>query len=304
MRRNKLIVLAGPTAVGKTDLSLQIAKQFETEILSADSRQCYVEMNIGTAKPSPEELAAVKHHFINSHTINNQISAGQYESYALEVLEQVFTKKQVAIMTGGSGLFLDAVMKGFDQIPEIEPEIRKKLNERLATEGLTSLVDELSGVDPEYYKSADIQNPQRVIRALEVFYSCGERFSSFHSKTESNRPFDILRICLERDRQELYDRINTRVDQMIESGLVEEVKSLSKYRELPTLRTVGYQEVFPFLAGEYDLDRCIELIKQNSRRYAKRQLTWFRRDPEYNWYHPDNSSEILKEIKTFVKGQV
>jgi tRNA dimethylallyltransferase len=292
-----LILVVGPTAVGKTDLCLNLAKKFKTEIVSCDSRQFYREMNLGTAKPSADELKAVKHHLVNSLSIDAEYDVRKFENDALRILDEIFQNSNVAIMTGGSGLFADAITKGFDEIPDVDSDIRKQIIEEFEAKGLEWLQAELSKVDPEYFDQVDRQNPQRLMRALEVYRGTGLKFSSFRVKKMVARPFHIIKIGLERDRQELYDRIDLRMDQMIAAGLFDEADALFGKRHLNALQTVGYSEIFGFLEGKYDRDEAIRLLKRNSRRYAKRQLTWFRRDEEIRWFHPDQKQEILTWIE-------
>lgn len=292
-----LIVITGPTAVGKTALSIRIAQQFGTEILSADSRQFYREMNIGTAKPSPEERAVVRHHFINNLSISEEYTAGMYEAEALVVLEELFKKHKVAVLTGGSGLFIKALCEGLDDIPAAEEGIRETLNATFEKEGLEPLLQELKEKDPAYYEKVDRDNPVRIIRALEICRSTGLPFSSFRTGSKKERPFKIVKIALNRDREELYRRIDTRMDQMLSEGLINEVESLYSYKHINALQTVGYSEVFDFLDGNYDQEEMVRLLKRNSRRYAKRQLTWFSKDEEYKWFHPDQEKEIVAYIE-------
>jgi tRNA dimethylallyltransferase len=291
-----LILVVGPTAVGKTDLCLNLAKFFGTEIISCDSRQFYREMNLGTAKPGPEELAQVKHHLIDSLSIEEEYDVRKFEQDALDVLSQIFKKSDVAIMTGGSGLFADAVTKGLDEIPSVDPEIRQNIIQEYDAKGLIWLQEQVRHADPEFYSEADIQNPQRLMRALEVFQGTGLKFSSFRTRKKVERPFKTLKIGLERDREELYQRIDLRMDQMIAAGLFDEADALFGKRSLNALQTVGYQEIFGFLEGLYGKDEAIRLLKRNSRRYAKRQLTWFRKDTEITWFHPNRQKDILEWI--------
>ncbi|HSI91166.1 MAG TPA: tRNA (adenosine(37)-N6)-dimethylallyltransferase MiaA, partial [Adhaeribacter sp.] len=279
-----LIVVAGPTAVGKTDLSIRLAKHFKTVILSADSRQFFRELNIGTAKPTPEEQQGVTHYFIDSHSISEEYNAGQFEADALELLDRVFKEKDVAILTGGSGLYVRALCEGMDEMPEVAPEIREELNRKLETEGLETLCQQLEKLDPEYFAQVDKANPQRVVRALEVCMASGKPYSFFRNQQRKPRPFGIIKIGLTRPREELYQRIDLRMDQMLAQGLLEEAKSLLPYRQHNALQTVGYTEIFGFLDGEYDWEEAVRLLKRNSRRYAKRQLTWFRKDPDFTWF--------------------
>ena len=288
-----LILVVGPTAVGKTDLCLTLAKKFDTEIVSCDSRQFYREMQLGTAKPTRDELSQVKHHLIDSLSIEDDYDVKRFEIDALDILDDIFVRKSVAVMTGGSGLFADAITKGFDDIPEVDPQIRAQIIAEFEDRGLDWLQLQIADVDPEYYGQVDRHNPQRLIRALEVYLGTGQKFSSFRSKTKVSRPFRVIKVGLERDREELYRRIDLRMDQMIAAGLFEEAASLFDRRHLNAMQTVGYSEIFGFLEGKYDREEAIRLLKRNSRRYAKRQLTWFRRDPEIRWYHPDQSEEIL-----------
>lgn len=293
-----LIVVAGPTAVGKTDLSIKLAQQFDTVVLSADSRQFYRELNIGTAKPTAAEMQGVKHYFIDSHSIAEEYNAGQFEVDALKVLYQVFREKDVAILVGGSGLYVRALCEGMDEMPEIPEGIRETLTDRLETEGLGKLVAELATLDPEYATQVDKSNPHRVVRALEVCLASGKPYSWFRSQQKKERPFKIIKIGLTRDREDLYRRIDLRMDQMLQQGLVEEAKSLLPYRLHNALQTVGYTEIFDFLDGNYDWEEAERLLKRNSRRYAKRQLTWFRKDPDFRWFEPNQWEEILAYIQS------
>lgn len=293
-----LILVIGPTAVGKTDLCLKLAKKFDTEIVSCDSRQFYREMNLGTAKPTEEELQQVPHHLINSLSIEDDYDVKRFEKDALEILGKIFKSNSVAVMTGGSGLFADAITKGFDEMPDVDPEIRTKIIGEFEEKGLTWLQSQVADADPEYYSQVDRQNPQRLMRALEVYLGTGRKFSSFRVKKQSERPFKIIKIGLERDREDLYQRIDTRMDQMIAAGLFDEADALFGKRHLNAMQTVGYSEIFGYLEGNYDKAEAVRLLKRNSRRYAKRQLTWFRRDPEIRWFHPDQVSEILTLIDT------
>lgn len=293
-----LILVVGPTAVGKTNLCLNLAKKFNTEIVSCDSRQFYREMNLGTAKPSPEELQQIPHHLINSLSIEDEYDVRKFETDALEILQKIFQKNSIAIMTGGSGLYADAITKGLDEIPDVDQEIRKTIISEFEEKGLEWLQTQIQEVDPEYYDQVDRQNPQRLMRALEVFRGTGLKFSSFRVKKKAVRPFQILKIGLERDREELYRRIDLRMDQMIEAGLFDEADALFGRRHLNALQTVGYSEVFGYLEGKYDKQEAIRLLKRNSRRYAKRQLTWFRRDSEIHWFHPDQEDEIMAWVKS------
>jgi tRNA dimethylallyltransferase len=292
MSQKTLIVVLGPTAIGKTSLAIRLAQKFQAEIISADSRQFYREMNIGTAKPTIEDLSNVQHHFINSHHINETFSVGDFEKIGLEKLSEIFQTKDVAVLVGGSGLYLNAICTGFDELPRANPAIRIRLNQQLKEEGISILQKQLETLDPEYYIKVARDNPQRLIRALEVCISTGNTFSSYHQGKTKIRDFRIIKIGLNTVREALYKRINDRVDQMIEAGLVNEVKSLTSYRDFNALNTVGYTELFDFLDGNITLEHAIELIKQNTRRFAKRQLTWFRKDDEIRWFETDQYPEI------------
>lgn len=290
------MVIAGPTAIGKTRLAITLAKALNTEIISCDSRQFFTEMSIGTAKPSAEERAAAPHHFVDCKSVVEEYSAGQFERDVLARLDELFVEHRVVIMVGGSGLYIDAITKGFDYVPA-DLEIRKSLMQRLEDEGLESLQQELKTLDPEHYARMDIQNTQRLVRALEVCLASGTTFSSFRKETDAQRPFNFIKIALTAERELIYERIEQRVDEMIEAGLIDEVKSLRPHRELNALKTVGYREVFAHLDGESTLEEAIEEIKMNTRRFAKRQLTWFRRDDGYRWFDTTNSDEILPYIQ-------
>jgi tRNA dimethylallyltransferase len=293
-KKSNLIIIVGPTAVGKTDLCVKLAKEFDTEILSCDSRQFYRELNIGTAKPSTEEMSGVVHHFVDSHGINEYYSAGDFERDAIKLLENdIFQRKNIAIMTGGSGLFVKAITEGLDEMPEAPLALREELMQRLEKGELELMVEELRNLDPEYSETADLQNSQRVVRALEVCLSSGRAFSSFHKKNSIERSFNIIKIGIERPREQLYERINLRMDLMLENGLIEEAKDLIVYRNHNALQTVGYKEVFEFLDGNYDFTTMAELLKRNSRRYAKRQMTWFKNQDAFEWFY-GTDFEVLK----------
>ncbi len=288
-----LILVVGPTAVGKTDLCLKLAKKFQTEILSCDSRQFYREMNRGTAKPSADELAEVPHHFINNLSITEAYDVRKYEEEALDLLGKLFQKYRVVILTGGTGLFADVVVNGMDAIPEVAPEIREEIIHEYQSKGLTWLQVAVQEVDPEFYAQVDRANPQRLMRALEIWRGTGLKFSSFRTKNKVKRPFEVIKIGLDRPREELYRRIDSRMEQMLAKGLFAEAEGLFEKRGLNALQTLGYTEIFDFLEGKYDKEELIRLLKRNSRRYAKRQLTWFRRDPLIHWFHPSEEREIL-----------
>jgi len=284
-----LLVIAGPTAVGKTAFAIQLAKHFKTEIVSADSRQFYKEMSIGTAKPSHGELAAVPHHFINSHSIADTITAGDYEKQALALLDNLFKIHDIVVLVGGSGLFIKAVCEGFDELPVSDPVVRNRLNKEFSETGIKGLQEQLKTVDPEYLSLVDSNNPQRIIRALEVFEITGLPFSVLRKSSVRQRPFKTVKIGLNLPREMLYERINSRVDLMLQQGLLDEVRVLLPFRHLNALNTVGYSELFDFFDGKTELLSAIELIKQNTRRFAKRQLTWFRKDAGIKWIEADKS---------------
>lgn len=284
MGKRKLTILLGPTGVGKTDRSISLAESLGSPIISCDSRQLYREMGIGTAVPSPEQLARVRHYFIQDHSIHDIYTAGQYELDAIALLEELFGQgHEELVMVGGSGFYIDAVCNGLDDFPPADQALREKLSSRLREEGVEALRTELRILDPESYRSIDIANGQRVVRALEVCLMTGRPFSSFKTEPHKKRNFEIEKIGLVRPRQELYESIDRRVLQMVRDGLVEEARSLAGQRNLPALQTVGYKEIFSYLDGEYGLDRAVELIQRNTRRYAKRQLSWWARDKEIKW---------------------
>lgn len=298
LKKNKtLISIVGPTAIGKTALAIQLAQHFTTEIISADSRQFFKEMAIGTAKPDAEELAAAKHHFIDSHSVSQLFSTGDFEIEGLKTLDAIFENHDLAIMVGGSGLYVNALINGLDEMPDIDLSIREKLNKQFEQEGLAAIQTQLAKLDPEYFAKVDQQNPQRMIRGLEVFLSTGQKLSSMLSATKKERPFNIIKIGLNTDRAVLYNRINQRVDKMIAEGLLEEVKSLTAFKQFNALNTVGYSEIFDYFDGKLSLDEAIAAIKQNTRRFAKRQLTWFRRDEEIKWFEPEQGSEVINFVE-------
>jgi tRNA dimethylallyltransferase len=278
MANKKLIVVVGPTGVGKTDFAIKLAQKYNSPVISCDSRQIFKELRIGTAPPTDEQLLLVKHYFIFSHSIHDYYTAGKYEVEALALMEELFKTHDTLIMAGGSGLYVDAVCKGIDAFPETDIVLRDALMKRLQNEGLESLKQELKVLDRESYDVIDIENPQRVVRALEVTIQTGQKFSSFKSFSNKRRDFEIEKVVVQLPREELYERINRRVDSMIEMGLVEEVRALYPYRNRPALKTVGYRELFDYIDGKLSLQEAIELIKRNSRRYAKRQMTWWRKD--------------------------
>jgi tRNA dimethylallyltransferase len=282
-----LLVIAGPTAVGKTTLCVELAKSFNTEIISADSRQFYRELCIGTAKPSLDEQGGIKHHFIDSHSIHEYFSPGDFEREALKIIANLFQKQDAVVLTGGSGLYLKALTDGLDDMPDVDLILREKLSNSLATDGLATLFSQLENLDPAYASVVDPQNPQRIIRALEVCLSTGKTYTSFRSKQKADRPFDMIKICLDRPREELYKRIDSRMDQMLQAGLVDEAKEFEAFQDLYALKTLGYKEVYGYFRGEYDDAEMLRLLKRNSRRYAKKQLTWFRHQGDFEFIHPD-----------------
>lgn len=298
-QQNTVILIAGPTAVGKTAAAISLAKQFHTEIISADSRQCYREMNIGVARPSPEELLAIPHHFIASHTIHEEVNAGVFETYALEKAETLFKEHPIVVLTGGTGLYIKAFCDGIDEMPAIPSEIRKRIILSYEEKGLGWLQEQLMEKDPLFWKTAEQQNPQRLMRALEFVEAVGQSITLFRSGKKVERPFQVIKIGLEMQRDLLNTRINQRVDMMMQSGLLEETKQLFPLRQLNALQTVGYQELFDHLEDKTDLNRAIELIKQHTRQYAKRQMTWFKKDSSIHWVNA--AVDIEDQIFSFLK---
>lgn len=301
MNKPILIAIIGPTAIGKTDLSIKLAKHFQTEIISADSRQFYKEMSIGTAVPSTEELAQAKHHFIQHISVTNSYTVGDFEKEALNKLDELFNTHEVAIMVGGSGLYVDAVTKGLDDFPEIDTQIRAKLNEELHSKGLVYLQEQLKELDIEAFQTIAIDNPRRVIRALEVCLQTKKPYSSFLRKKENKRPFNTVYIGLTADREIIYNRINQRVDNMIQDGLLEEVETLLSKQGLNALETVGYKELFSYFNKEWPLDFAISEIKKNTRRFAKRQLTWYRKNESVKWF---DYLTPVEEITTYINKTI
>ena len=293
-----LVVLLGPTGVGKTDLSIDLAKSFGTSIVSCDSRQIYREMKIGTAVPSEQQLAAVPHFFIRTLSVNAYYNSWQFEQQALEKIHELHEKQKVVVMAGGSMMYIDAVCKGIDDIPTIDPALRQSLMNRYEEEGLESIRLQLKQLDPVFYEQVDLNNAKRVLHAVEVCLMAGVPYSSLRTNVAKDRGFRIIKIGLMREKEELYDRINRRVDQMLQNGLMEEARSLYPYREYNALNTVGYKEWFDFFDGKIDEAEAIRLIKRNSRRYAKKQLSWFRRDGEIRWFHPDEKDRILTYLQS------
>ncbi|MDX8340926.1 tRNA (adenosine(37)-N6)-dimethylallyltransferase MiaA [Draconibacterium sp. IB214405] len=293
-----LVVITGPTGIGKTEVSIKVARHFNAEIVSADSRQIFKELNIGTAVPSEEELAAVPHHFIQSHSVEENYNASRYETEALKLIDELFQQKDVLLLVGGSMLYIDAICKGIDVMPDADPEVRAALKQQLEEEGLESLRLQLKKLDPDYYKKVDLKNPNRIIHALEISIQTGKPYSSFRSDTPKERPFNIIKIALNCDRQVLHNRINLRVDKMMEAGLEAEARSVLHKKHLNSLNTVGYQELFAFFNGEISREKAVELIKRNSRRYARKQITWFRRDEAVKWFEPTEAAEIINWLET------
>ena len=292
--KNTCIVLTGPTAIGKTAVAIQLASHFTTQIISADSRQCFKELNIGVAKPSFEELQSVQHHFINSHSIHDTVNAAVFEKYAMDKVQHIFAGSNVAVMVGGTGLYIKAFCSGLDEVPVIPAGIRQKITSDFIDEGLAWLQQEVKKHDPIYYAEGEIQNPQRLMRALEVKLSTGKSIVEFQTHTKTLRDFDIIKIGFELPRAELYQRINNRVEAMMEQGLTAEAKGLEQYQHLNALQTVGYKELFGHFNAITSLPVAVEAIKQNTRQYAKRQMTWFKKDKEIKWCEPE-----LKEVLSF-----
>jgi len=291
-----LIVITGPTAVGKTAISLDIAMHFGIPVINADSRQIYRELKIGTARPSEDELRLVRHYFVGSIGITDYYSASIYEQQVLQLLTELFQKNDYALLSGGSMMYIDAVCDGIDDIPTVDEQTRETMKLRLAKEGLPALCEELHRLDPEYYEEVDRQNPRRVVHALEICMMTGKTYTSFRKREKKQRPFRILKIGLNRPREELYQRINVRVDKMMKEGMLEEVKAFYKQKSLNALNTVGYKELFDYLDGRWSLQEAVERIKGNTRRYARKQLTWYKKDEGIRWFHPDDKQAIISYI--------
>tara|TARA_B100001123_G_scaffold208317_1_gene235840 strand:+ start:490 stop:1398 length:909 start_codon:yes stop_codon:yes gene_type:complete len=297
-----LITIIGPTAIGKTNLAIKIANYFKTEIVSADSRQFYKEMNIGTAKPSNSELNSIKHHLINNKSINDDYNISDYEKDALNSINSIFNKNDIAILVGGSGLYINTILYGLDEIPEISNDTRNSLYLDLELKGIKKLQDQLKLLDPVSHDAIDINNPRRLIRALEVSISTGKSYSSFLKKKKKKRDFNIIVLGINQDRSELYNKIDTRVDNMVESGLINEAKELYSLKSLKALNTIGYSEVFNYIENKYSLEECISEIKKNTRRYAKRQLTWFKSIDKVEWITPEYDFEkIIAHINNLIR---
>ena len=295
--QNKLLVILGPTAIGKTKLAINIAKTFDAEIISADSRQFYKELKIGVAAPTDEELKVVKHHFVSHLSIIEYYNVSKFENEVLGFLNGYFQNKRYAVMASGSGLYIDAVCKGIDEMPDPDDKLRKQLKKTLKNNGLEPLLKQLKQLDLEYYDVVDLNNPNRIMRALEVCLKTGKTYTSLRNNKPKKRDFEIIKIGLNRPREELFEIIENRVDKMIEQGLLDEVKGLWKYKNLNALNTVGYKEIFDYFDGNCTLDQAIEKIKTNTRRYAKRQLTWFKKDKSIHWFHPDEKEKIVEFVK-------
>jgi tRNA dimethylallyltransferase len=293
--KKTVVIICGPTGAGKTSVAIQIAKHFQTEIISADSRQCFQELNIGVARPSVQELTEVKHHFIASYSIHEEVNAAVFEKFALEKTKELFQQHDVIVMVGGTGLYIKAFSEGLDSIPGIDPAIREDIIHNYETKGLEWLQQEVKLKDPLFYEKGEIQNPQRMMRALEVMESTGQSIVSFHKTAKTKRDFTIINIGLELPKEELHRNINTRTDKMMEAGLLNEVKDLLPYKTLNALQTVGYKELFDHLQGDISLDDAVGQIKTNTRQYAKRQMTWFKKDRSIRWFHP-NELEKMKEL--------
>ena len=296
--RKRVIIIAGPTAVGKTNVAIEVAKHFNTQIISADSRQCYRELNIGVARPSEEQLAIVEHHFIATHSIHEKITAAGFEEYALEKTKQIFKTKDVLVMVGGTGLYIKAFCEGLDLIPEIPENIHFDIIRKYKQYGLSWLQLEIKTYDPDFFKKGEMQNPVRMMRALEVMKATGKSILNYRKTVKAKRDFSTIKFCLDLPKKNLHENINARVETMIGQGLINEVKSLLIHKELKALQTIGYKELFTYLNSKTSLKDAVETIKQNTRQYAKRQLTWFKKDKELMWIKPD-AFEIIKTIKYY-----
>lgn len=286
------IVIAGPTAAGKTNLSLQLAAYFNTDIISADSRQCYRELNIGVAKPGEKDLSRIRHYFINSHSIHEEVNAAVFEKYALEAAWKIFAEKDYAVMVGGTGLYIKAFCEGLDDVPPVDGSVRRSLRAGYAANGIGWLQEMIRENDPLFYEKGEMLNPHRMLRALEVKKATGKSILEWHSMANRQRPFNIIRAGIELPRTLLYEQINKRVDTMMEAGLLEEAKALERYRHRSALQTVGYTELFEYIDGKFSLEEAVDRIKKNTRHYAKRQLTWFKKDPGIRWFAPDDTEHI------------
>ncbi len=302
--KNKtVIIIAGPTAVGKTAVAIDVARHFTTEIISADSRQCFKELNIGVARPSPEELKTVKHHFIASHSIKEEVTAVTFEQYALPKVNELFQQHDVVVMTGGTGLYIKAFCEGLDAIPGVPAEIRNAIIAKYEQQGIQWLQNEIEKKDPLFYRDGEMQNPQRIMRALEVVEATGQSILDFRKGEKKKRPFTILKIGLELPKEELTQRINKRVDQMMKAGLLDEVKNLLSYKHLNALQTVGYAEIIDFLEGKTDLQTAVAEIKIHTRQYAKRQMTWFKKNKEVKWFSAGDSGPIVEYVNEKLRNE-
>jgi tRNA dimethylallyltransferase len=302
MDHKTCIVIVGPTASGKTKLSLELAEHFNTEIISADSRQCYRELEIGVAKPDKKELKQVKHHFINSHSIHEEVNAAVFESYALDAVHAVFEKNDYAIVVGGTGLYIKAFCEGMDEIPPIDEMMRLLVRKEYEQKGMDWLDSAVKSEDPVFYSRGEIYNPHRMLRALEVKRSTGLSIVDLHAAIKKERPFSIIKAGISIPREKMYEQINDRVDDMIRTGLVDEARALYPFKSLPALQTVGYQEIFQYMDGEITLEQAVEEIKKNTRRYAKRQMTWFRKDPEIHWVEK-GQHDLFSQVVRVVNGE-
>ena len=304
MKNKTCVVIVGPTAVGKTAVALQLAKDLDTQIISADSRQCFKELNIGVAKPSLEQLNEVPHYFINSHSIKEEMNAAVFEQYALEKVEEIFKQHDFALLVGGTGLYVKTFCGGIDEVPLVKSEIREKINADFEWEGLEWLQKEVEINDPLYFAKGEIKNPHRLMRALEVKLSTGRSIIDFQTQKIKERDFNIIKIGLELPREELYQRINKRVEEMMQQGLLEEVKKLQPFKKLNALETVGYRELFGYFEGDLALEDAVEVIKINTRHYAKRQMTWFKKDEDIKWFSPNEADAINAFIKKSINKNV
>jgi tRNA dimethylallyltransferase len=301
MKEKTCVIIAGPTAVGKTAAAIEVARHFKTEIISADSRQCFKEMTIGVAKPSADELQQVHHYFINSHSIHDDVNAAVFEQYALQAAGKIFQQHQVAVVTGGTGLYIKAFCEGLDDMPPVSMDIRLAITAQYEQQGLAWLQQQVQQQDPLYYATGETQNPQRLIRALEVKQATGVSIRTYQQGRKVTRPFNIIKLGLELPKPALHERINTRVDIMMKQGLLQEVEALLPYKQLNALQTVGYSELYDYLDGKIALQQAIDQIKTNTRHYAKRQMTWFRKDAAIQWFSPDSINEICSYIESYRK---
>jgi tRNA dimethylallyltransferase len=298
---NTVFIICGPTAVGKTAFAIALAEHLQTEIISADSRQCFSELGIAVAKPSLEELKRIPHHFIDSHSISEELNAGKYEQYALQTVDTILEHHHTAVMVGGTGLYIKAFCEGMDSMPAIDPIVRENMMQEYASKGMSWLQEEVSKKDPQFWQVAEQENPQRLMRALEMILTTGISITEFRKAEKKVRPFNIIKIGLELPREILNQRINHRVDHMVNNGLLKEAEQLFPFQNNNALQTVGYQELFEYLEGKISLDKAIELIKQHTRQYAKRQMTWFKKDPEINWF--DAATIEVEKIKNFIPSR-